>query len=476
MKNQKKEIQQQFNTFIYEISYKNLWLTSGFILLVVTWFAWSDINIRNNMQAFYTRLFTLFLALGLMIFQLFTGKKYKPLKHKLYNLLVASGLIMMYAKYLVYLPYEGSAYSVSGIILVIFLISLDLKTGALQAALIYFLPTLVLLIIVLFFAELPKSKVVNFSNLFPMLILGFLANRIQYRLRFKLFESNYFLSEEKQITSQLYDESLEMNQQLHQKNEEIEVQSQAIAEKNLSLERLNEAKDKFLSIVSHDLKSPFNAMVGFSRLLHTEFDELGEDKQKEYISIIHNNINQTHRLLDNMLLWAETQINQYNLRLKPESIYNLTEDTIDFLKHTAQLKQINLLNLVDKNMVVHTDKNIIETVLRNLISNAIKFTNKEGFIEVKARELPVINGKNLVKITVSDSGVGMSPDKQARLFDLKEKVSTKGTENEAGTGLGLLICKELVERHGGEISVESIENKGSSFCFTFRTDTSPYKN
>lgn len=471
MKNQKKEIQQQFNEFIYEITYKNLWLTSGFILLVVGWFAWSDINIRNNMQAFYTRLLTLFLALGLMVFQLFTGTKYKPLKHQLYNLLIASALLMMYAKYLVYLPYEGSAYSVSGIILVIFLISLDLKARLFDALLIYFLPTLALLIIVLFFAQLPESKVVNFSNLFPMLILGFVANRIQYRLRFKLFESNYFLGLEKQITSQLYEESLEMNHQLHQQNEEIEVQNQAIEEKNLTLEKLNEAKDKFFSIVSHDLKTPFNAMVGYSRMLHTDFDALDKNKQKEYISVIHNNINQTHRLLDNMLLWAETQIHQYNLRLKPENIYNIAEDTMGFLQHTAKLKQIDLLNLVDKNLVVPSDKNLIETVLRNLISNAIKFSNKNGVVEVKAWELPVLNGKKQVKITVTDSGVGMSPEKQAKLFNIKEKVSTKGTENEAGTGLGLLICKELVERHGGEISVESRKNKGSSFSFTFRTDT-----
>jgi signal transduction histidine kinase len=476
MKNPKKEIQQQFNKFIYEITYKNLWLTSGFILLVVTWFAWSDINIRNNMQAFYTRLLTLFLVLGLMVFQLITGEKYKPLKHKLYNLLIASALIMMYAKYLVYLPYEGSAYSVSGIILVIFLISLDLKTASLNAALIYFVPTLALLIIVFFFAQLPESKVVNFSNLFPMLILGFVANRIQFRLRFKLFESNYFLELEKQTTSQLYDESLEMNHQLHQQNEEIEVQKQAIEEKNLTLEKLNEAKDKFLSIVSHDLKTPFTALVGYSRLLHTDFDALDTAKKKEYIAIIHSNINQTHRLLDNLLLWAETQIHQYNLHLKPENIYNIAADTMGFLQHTAKLKQIDLLNLVDKNLLAHADRNLIETVLRNLVSNAIKFSHKNGLIEVKARELPVINDKHLVQITVSDSGVGMSPEKQAKLFSIKEKVSTKGTENEAGTGLGLLICKELVERHGGEISVESSENKGSSFSFTFRTDNPQDEN
>jgi signal transduction histidine kinase len=304
-----------------------------------------------------------------------------------------------------------------------------------------------------------------------MLILGFLANRIQYRLRFKLFESNYFLELEKQITSQLYDESLEMNKELHQKNEEIEVQKQAIEEKSLTLERLNEAKDKFLSILSHDLKTPFNALVGYSRLLQNEFDTLEVDKQKEYIAVIHNNINRTHRLLDNMLLWAETQIHQYSLKLKPENIYQLIEDTMGVLQQNAKLKQIDLLNLVDKNLRVNADKNIIETVLRNLLSNALKFSNKNGVVEVKALELPEINGKKLVKIIVSDNGVGMSPDKQAKLFNIKEKVSTKGTENEAGTGLGLLICKELVERHGGEISVESIENNGSRFSFTFRTDT-----
>ncbi len=470
MKNQKKKIQQQFNDFIYEITYKNLWLTSGFILLVVGWFAWSDINIRNNMQAFYTRLLTLFLAIGLMVFQLSTGEKYKPLKHKLYNLLIASALIMMYAKYLVYLPFEGSAYSVSGIILVIFLISLDLKTDTLNAALIYFVPTLVLLFIVLFFAQLPESKVVNFSNLFPMLILGFLANRIQYGLRFKLFESNYYLELEKQTTSQLYEESLELNHQLQQQNEEIEVQKQAIEEKNLTLEKLNEAKDRFLSILSHDLKTPFNALVGFSRLLHNQFDALDTSKKKEYVAIIHNNINQTHRLLDNMLLWAETQIHQYDLHLKPEHLHQITENTFGLLKHTATIKQLDLLNRVDKGLVAHVDRTLIETVLRNLVSNAIKFSHKNGIIEVNAMELPSLNGIQRVKISVSDNGVGISPEKQVQLFNMKEKVSTKGTENESGTGLGLLICKELVERHGGEISVESSENKGSCFSFTFRSD------
>ena len=235
------------------------------------------------------------------------------------------------------------------------------------------------------------------------------------------------------------------------------------------LMNLNATKDKFFSIIAHDLKSPFTAMLGFSTILNENFDKYDTAKQKEFLSYIHIGIERAYNLLENLLLWSRSQ--EGNIELRPEEInlYLLANEAIELLNQSADNKSLKLLNKIHIDTFVVADKYMLSTIIRNLISNAIKFTAQDGKIIIKA-DLTA-NDKQFVKITVKDNGVGISKEIQSKLFDISENVSTHGTENEAGTGLGLILCKEFVEKHNGKIWIESEIDKGSSFHFTI-----PYKS
>jgi len=234
-----------------------------------------------------------------------------------------------------------------------------------------------------------------------------------------------------------------------------------ILEQAKQLKELNATKDKFFSIIAHDLKSPFNAILGFSELLKMEALNPDADILVEYASIINSSARQTISLLDNLLDWAKTQQNSFPFMPKSLSINNLINHEIRSLRSNASQKSISLLSMVPHDITVTADEKMISSVIRNLISNAVKFTHKNGSVKVEASLQ-----KDWVEVSVSDNGVGMSAEAVDRLFRIDKSLSKPGTENEQGSGLGLLLCKEFVEKHGGKIRVESEPGKGSRFSFS----------
>lgn len=230
------------------------------------------------------------------------------------------------------------------------------------------------------------------------------------------------------------------------------------------LKNLNASKDKFFSIVAHDLRSPFTSLIGYSEFLK---DDL-EDLSKEEIELFAKNINESAQtvfnLLENLLQWSRVQTGR--IRIDPEihDISQLVDSTFNLLKNNADKKNITLVNNISPRTLVYSDVQTISSVIQNLISNAIKFTPKEGKIEVGCN---IKNDK--LTVFVSDTGIGIRDEDKEKLFKIDMHLTTEGTEKEEGSGLGLILCKELVEKNNGEIWVESELGKGSTFFFTLPT-------
>ncbi|MCD4772710.1 MAG: PAS domain S-box protein, partial [Bacteroidales bacterium] len=240
----------------------------------------------------------------------------------------------------------------------------------------------------------------------------------------------------------------------------------ALKASEIQLRELNATKDKFFSIIAHDLRSPFNTMLGFSELLNEEFDEHSTEEKKKFIGIIYEGLQNTLKLLDNLLYWARSQKGTIVYNPEKINLYLKAKETYDFLNQSAEKKSIKLINQIAENVYVEADIDMLATIIRNLFSNAIKYTHKYGKITIKTFLVPDENNIQYVGISVSDTGVGIPKEMQSKLFDIGENTSMQGTENETGTGLGLILCKEFVEKHGGKIWVESEIDKGSTFYFT----------
>ena len=227
------------------------------------------------------------------------------------------------------------------------------------------------------------------------------------------------------------------------------------------LQKLNADKDRFISILSHDLKSPFNSILGFSEVLTEDIRKLNTDEIEDIARNINKSARNTLYLLEDLLAWAMTQ--QGKIIFKPQklSLADICKNILEILNPKAVAKNITINYYIADRIKVFADIDMIKTVLRNLISNALKFTNNGGTINVSSEE----NSEN-VTISISDNGVGIKPENITKLFNISEVITTKGTAEETGTGLGLLLCKEFVEKHGGKIWVESEVGKGSVFKFT----------
>ena len=228
------------------------------------------------------------------------------------------------------------------------------------------------------------------------------------------------------------------------------------------LKELNSNKDKLFSIISHDLRSPYNSMLGLSEILAEEIETLTPEEIKDYSTEIHNSLKNQYKLIENLLTWANIQTGK--MEFVPEIL--ILKDEVDYifsLVHIlAEKKGIRLINSVNDEIKIKADKNMIRSVIQNLISNSCKFTNSGGEVNISAEKL----NDDFVKITVKDTGIGMPEDIKNQLFKVGSHFSTKGTNNEKGTGLGLALCNELIEKHGGKINVESQPGKGSEFTFT----------
>lgn len=234
-----------------------------------------------------------------------------------------------------------------------------------------------------------------------------------------------------------------------------------ICQQSKELQELNSTKDKFFSIIAHDLRNPFSVLLGMSDLLLNNYFTYDDDTRLELISIQNETTKQTFKLLENLLEWARIQRSAFDFIKQRVNLSELVSQSISHHKEIAKQKEITISHTLDLPVYVNTDPNMVQTVLRNLLVNAIKFSNNGDDIIVSAREVD-----SLVEVTVKDNGVGISADNLQKLFKIENSISTKGTANEKGTGLGLMLCKEFVEKQGGKIWAESEPNKGSEFKFT----------
>lgn len=235
----------------------------------------------------------------------------------------------------------------------------------------------------------------------------------------------------------------------------------ALKDSEARLIGLNAAKDKFFSIIAHDLKGPFNSIIGFSDLLVDRIRDEDYEEIEKYAMIIQNSSRRAMDLIMNLMEWSRSQTGRLDFNPENMEIVALIKTIAQLLNDSAQQKSIGLYTEVPGKTMVFVDKAMMGTVLRNLISNAIKFTNAGGEIVISVNQTP-----DKVIVTVADNGVGIRADAINKLFVIEKSYSTIGTNDEKGTGLGLILCKEFIEKHGGTIWVESEFGKGSRFHFT----------
>ncbi len=296
-----------------------------------------------------------------------------------------------------------------------------------------------------------------------------------YRQNKTIWKQNAILQK---LIAQLQQSNLTLEQrveerthEINQQKEEIESQRDRIEEQCVEYQKLNATKDRLFSVLAHDLKNPFNTLMNITTVLISEFYKLTDKQKLLNIEDLHHAIKEAYRLLENLLQWSRSQINRLDLKFETIVLRDLVTDAIAISNIFAQKKQIAIENQIPADVYVTADANTIHIVLRNLISNAIKFTKKHGKIIVKSEKK-----HKLYKISVVDNGIGIKPKDQEKLFRLESSFTTRGTQNERGTGLGLILCKEFVEKNKGELSLKSKPNEGSAFSFTLpETETTRAK-
>ena len=309
---------------------------------------------------------------------------------------------------------------------------------------IYKSPVILILavIVIVFFVEMVIMMMLANSKPEPLLFNGFLDSLL---LVIVLIPVLYFLI---YIPMAKYARERKLAEEI-------------LIEKEARLRELNATKDKFFSIIAHDLKSPFNAIIGFSKILTEQIKDKNYKGFEEYTGIIHDSSLRAMDLLKNLMAWAGSQTGSIEFNPVEIEIAGLINEVVELSNDAARQKTITISIESPEKATVFADKSMISTILRNLISNAVKFTNPGGQIIITAKE----KTDGLI-ISVCDDGIGMNQDGIYKLFRIEESYSTVGTQNETGTGLGLLLCKEFVIKHGGKIWVESEPGNGTTFYFT----------
>jgi signal transduction histidine kinase len=244
------------------------------------------------------------------------------------------------------------------------------------------------------------------------------------------------------------------NEQLEAKNDLIELQKDELISLNVS-------KDKFLSILAHDIKNPLSSIHGISDLLLSDYDKLTDEEKKIFTHDIHTLSTNLFEIINTLLTWSTSQSGMITFRPTKFSIGKLCGKTANNLQTVAKQKDITIESNADDKLMVLADENMIISVLHNLINNAIKYSYHGTKIRIESVQL-----EGFAQISVIDSGIGLSAESRAKLFKYDQHFMNKGTAGETGTGLGLILCKDFVDKNGGTIKVESTPKEGSTFVFT----------
>jgi signal transduction histidine kinase len=237
--------------------------------------------------------------------------------------------------------------------------------------------------------------------------------------------------------------------------------------KTQELEQSQRHQDLVYSVIAHDLRSPFNTLIGLLDLLNHNFDALDDSNKKEALSRIYGSSANLQNLLDNLLDWSKAQSGTYRINIQNINLELLIRETIDLMSDVANEKQIIQENKVDSQIKVMADYDMISTVMRNLINNAIKYSPKGGKIKITSKKID-----KMIRVCIADTGVGIPEKYSGRLFDINSTFTCQGTNKELGSGLGLKLCGDFIKKNGGNIWVESELEKGSRFYFTLKTTNS----
>jgi signal transduction histidine kinase len=268
----------------------------------------------------------------------------------------------------------------------------------------------------------------------------------------QITEANNKLRMQNQHLTKIKEDLLVYQQKIKRQNSELE-------EKNKKLEELTATKNMFLAIISHDLRSPFNSLLGLTEILILNKEQINDQETLRLINSIHESAEQAYKLVLNLLEWSRLESDRIEYQPERVNLSTLVKSNIELVKIQAKNKEITIrYNNGIHDCVVYADKNMINTVVRNLISNALKYTNKGGRIEIDC----TCSGE-MCQVSIKDNGIGISEDLLEQILTDENKMSTKGTTGELGTGLGLVLCNEFARRNKGRISVESKLGKGSTF-------------
>jgi len=303
------------------------------------------------------------------------------------------------------------------------------------------------------------------------------ANELLNIQKIELEQKQIELENEIEIRKKTEEEKEKLLLELRDSKEQIERKAQKLADANFQLivsekqlKELNATKDKFFSIIAHDIKSPLSAFKSVTDLMSDSFFSISEKEQYDFIMLMKNSVNNLLDLLENLLTWSRSQRN--TITFEPDSVLlkYIVETAVSQTSSFAEKKNVNIIANIPENLFVFADFNMINTVLRNLIVNSVKFSYENGkiFIDIMEKEnLDESSSKsNYIIISVKDNGVGINEKDIDKLFRIDINHTTLGTSKEKGTGLGLILCKEFIEKHNGKIWVESKPNEGTTFYFT----------
>lgn len=249
--------------------------------------------------------------------------------------------------------------------------------------------------------------------------------------------------------------------EIRKKKYEIEQEKENVSNQKKELEEINATKDKFLTIIGHDLKNPFNSVIGITDALLQKDNKLDKEQTLDYIGQINRYSKNAYNLLENLLQWAKSQTGSLKINFKRSNLKKIVNEVIDLYEVNAALKSIEISSEVDSDLHGYFDVEMTTTVIRNLISNSLKFTNKNGKINIKAIEM-----NDLIQVEVSDNGIGISEEDQRTLFRIDKKTDKTEEPKKERTGLGMILIKEFIQKNGGEIWVESELNVGTIVKFT----------
>ncbi|ASB47798.1 sensor histidine kinase [Alkalitalea saponilacus] len=445
-----RELSSGFKEHLIELVNQKLGLKLVIGILVLLYFAWSDIYELNNIHAFYTRLAPLGLMLILLFLVWLNRPTHAAFRKVLYNVMLASLAVMMYAKCLVHLNCDHLAAHATGTILIIFLISMEIKTTIIKSALLYFIPLIVFTWLWKMVFKAGSDQYLVLVNIYPIVIIGFFINTIQQELRLKAFKSGMLLEKEKETTDKLYHQAEIRNRHLNEVNEKL-------TRSEDELKNVVRLRDRFLSIVAHDLRSPFTGLLGLSEVMMRDGDNFSREEIKNYIGEIYESSNSLLSLTDNLLSWAMNQSGELKVNPTHVEVKNLADNVFKVLQVNTIHKSLVLVNEVEDDASVFADSSMLSVIVRNLVCNAMKFSHPGGTVTVKSEPF----GER-IKLSVRDEGIGISSQKIRVIFNLERNLSAQGTAEETGSGLGLIVCKEFVEKNGGEIEIESKVGKGTS--------------